>query len=142
MDIEEFVNSFNDIIPYSFEIKIGGRRASHIKNDKNFISEDNRKGRVYFYYSKHLLGEKVEYMPIQEMNLPIELVVECSYPHNLLWEKRSDMTNKLWTTFEVRLLNDENKQFGFISIDLNASGDIKYKFCSYYNDDATHEIIQ
>lgn len=77
------------------------------------------------------------------MNVPIGVSIECNYPHRLKWEKSSKTTNKEKTDFQVRLLKEnEDRQFGYVSLDLTPAGDLENKFCSYYNEDGTRTITQ
>lgn len=143
MSIEEFVNQFDDVIPHKFHIQIGGSRANDIKTDKSKASKDNYKGKLYPYYKKGLTGTEVDYIPIEEIDVPIRLEIQCNYPHRLKWEGSSKTTNKERVEFEVRLLKEnEDRQFGYVSLDLTPSGDLSHKFCSFYNEDGTREIMQ
>ena len=143
MNIEEFLNIFNDIIPYKFQLKIGGARANAIISNKELISYKNRKGKSYPFYRKNLLGANTDYISLDELDVPIELTIQCSHPHILKWEKKSKSTNKEITHFKVRVLNEEaSRQLGYLSLDLTPAGDIDHKFCSFYNEDGTHEIMQ
>lgn len=143
MSIEEFLNIFDDMIPYKFQLKIGGTRSKSIIYDKEFISSENRKGKIYPFYKKSLLGTVTEYIPLEKVDVPIDLTIQCSHPHTIKWEKRSTSTNKEGVHFQVRILNeDNNRQIGFLLLDLTPAGDIYHKFCSFYNENGTHEIIQ
>ena len=46
----------------------------------------------------------------------------------------------LGTQYKNRILTDEDRQVGFIMLDLNKAGDIDSKYCSYYNEEGTHNI--
>ena len=143
MKIEKFLNNFNDIITYKFQLKIGGNKANDIISNKELISYENRKGKIYPFYRKNLMGTTTDYVPLNKVNAPIELTIQCSHPHVLKWEKKSQSTNKKISNFEVRILNeDTDRQFGFLSLDLTPAGDIYHKFCSFSNEDRTHVIIQ
>lgn len=143
MSIEEFVRQFEDVIPYKFTIKIGGARASEIKTDKSKATSKNFKGKLYPYYKGELTGTKTDYIPLEEINVPIGVSIECNYPHRLKWEKSSKTTNKEKTDFQVRLLKEnEDRQFGYVSLDLTPAGDLENKFCSYCNEDGTREVSQ
>lgn len=143
MSIEEFVHQFEDVIPYRFSLKVGGNRIEDIKIDKTKISSKNHKGKLYPFYKKEVVGTTKDYIPFEEVNVPISFQIQCDYPHRLKWEKFSKTTNKERTEIEVRLLHEmENRQFGYVSLDLNSAGDMTEKFCSYYNADGTHEIMQ
>ena len=143
MNIEEFLKIFNDIIPYKFQLKIGGTRSDMIVSDKELISDKNRKGKRYPFYKKNLMGTTTEYISLDKIDVPIELKIQCSHPHILKWEKKCKSTNKERTNFQVRILNeDASRQLGYLSLDLTQAGDIDYKYCSFYNEDGTHEIMQ
>lgn len=143
MNIEEFLNNFNDIIFYKFTLKIGGSRANSIITNNELISSKNRKGKLYPFYKKNLSGTTTDYVLIQELDIPIELTIECSHSHILKWEKEPKSTNKTITNFQVRLLNeDKSRQIGYLSLDLTPAGDIEHKYCSFYNDEGTHMITQ
>lgn len=122
---------------------MGGARASEIKTDKSKATSKNFKGKLYPYYKREVTGTKTDYIPIEEMDVPIGVSVECNYPHRLKWEKSSKTTNKEKTDFQVRLLKEnEDRQFGYVSLDLTPAGDLFSKFCSYYNEDGTRTITQ
>lgn len=143
MNIEEFLNAFNDIISYKFQLKIGGKKSESIISNKELVSSKNRKGKSYPFYKKGLLGTTTDYTPLDELDIPIELTIQCSYPHTLKWEKKSKSTNKGRIAFQVRILNEDgSRQLGYLSIDLTPAGDIDHKFCSFYNENGTREIIQ
>lgn len=143
MNIETFLNIFNDIIPYKFQLKIGGIKSNAIISNKELISSQNRKGRSCPFYRKSLLGTATDYISLEKLDMPIELTIQCSYPHTLKWEKSSKSTNKERTSFQVRILSENaSKQLGYLSIDLTPAGDIDHKFCCFYNEDGTHEIMQ
>lgn len=143
MNIDEFLNIFNDIIPYKFQLKIGGIKSNTIISNKELISSQNRKGKSYPFYRKSLLGTTTDYIPLEKIDVPIELTIQCSHPHTLKWERASKSTNKKSTHFQARILTeDASRQLGYLSIDLTPAGDINHKFCSFYNEDGTHEIMQ
>lgn len=143
MNIEEFVHMFDDVIPHRFKLKIGGKKASRITNNKDFISYENRKGKVYSADKQTLLGTTTEYIPLEKIDFPIELSIECTHPHYVKWEKIASSTNKERTSFQARVLSqDFKRQYGYLSLELTAAGDIDHKFCSFANTDGTHEIMQ
>lgn len=147
MNIEEFINMFDDIIPYKFKLKVGGLKSDSITTDKNLISYNNRKGKVYPFYRKNSFGMITDYapdyIPLEEFDIPVELDVVCLHPHSLKWENMPKSTNKKWTEFSVRILNEEkNKQYGYLSLHLTSAGDIDHKFCSFSNEDGTRELQQ
>ena len=70
MNIVDFLNRFNDVISYSFELSIGGLTSDDIKVNKDLISVDNFKGKmIRFYETKY--GKMVKYVPINTISLPI-----------------------------------------------------------------------
>ena len=44
MSIEEFLKQFNDIIPFSFNLRVGGARTNLIKTDDTDLN-----GYTYYY---------------------------------------------------------------------------------------------
>ena len=143
MSIEEFLKIFNDIIPYKFQLKIGGTKSDMIISDKELISANNRKGKSYPFYKKNPIGTTTEYISLDKINVPIELTIQCPHSHVLKWESKPESTNKKSTSFRVRILNDDaSRQLGYLSLDLTKAGDIDHKFCSFSNEDGTHEIMQ
>lgn len=143
MKIEEFVQQFDDIIPYKFDIKLGNSSINEVKKDKSKASSKNFKGKMYPYYKKEITGTAMDYIPMEEVNVPIKLSIQCDYPHRLKWEKFSKTTSKEFTELSVRLLKEnEDRQIGYVSLQLNQSGDLKHKFCSYCNENRTREIMQ
>ena len=57
MNIEEFLNIFNDIIPYKFQLKIGGIKANTIISNKELISSQNRKGKKLSVLQKRFIRD-------------------------------------------------------------------------------------
>ena len=143
MNVEEFLSTFHDIIPYKFQLKVGGKKANAILPNKEFISYKNRKGKSYLLYRKKLLETTIDYIPLDEVDVPIELTVQCFHPHVLKWEEKSQSTNKERTHFQVRILNENtSRQLGYLSLDLTPAGDIEHKFCTFSNEEGTHKIMQ
>lgn len=143
MHIEDFLSNFNDIIPFQFKLEIGGSRASSIITDKKLISDINRKGKLYPFYTKNIHGVETKYIPLEKFDTPIKLSIEYPYPHYLKWEIKASSTKKEWTRFEVRILSRRDlKQLGYLALDLTPAGDIGHKYCSYYNANGSHEIVQ
>jgi len=140
MVIEEFLKQFNDIIPFEFKLKIGGSRANMVISDDEHKSYNNFKGKMFPLKKIEQCKQVTEYIPLEEMDAFLDLKVECSYPHHLYWEERPKSTKKKYQHFVVRILNDDNKQVGFLMLDLNKAGDIDRKYCSFFNDDGTHNI--
>lgn len=140
MSIEEFLKQFDDIIPFEFKLKIGGSRSNMIISDDKYKSYNNFKGKMFPLKKIEQCKQVTEYIPLEEMDAFLDLKVECSYPHHLYWEERPKSTKKNYQHFVVRILNDDNKQVGFLMLDLNKAGDIDRKYCSFFNEDGTHNI--
>ncbi len=142
MNLEEFLNGFKDVIPFGFNLKIGGPKACAIKTNKELISSRNRKGKCFTYY-KDNVGQSVSYRPIDEVVLPIELTIQCQHPHAVLEENLPKTINKIPQQILVRVLSeDRSRQIGCLILDLTAAGDISRKFQSFYNEDGTRHITQ
>lgn len=150
MNIVEFVSKFSDLIPYQFELNIGGKMKDEIVIDKSFISEDNFKGKMI---PSRKENEKL--VPVQKISLPIDyqfqvddsieeyfVVYDKTGKHGIATFNPVDMTSKSGTQQVIRLLNGEGNEFGNIQLMLNASGDITTKICSYTNSDSTHFVRQ
>ena len=83
MSIKEFLKQFNDIILYKFQLKIGGARSNMIISDEGHKSYSNFKGKMYPFYKRELFESTTEYIPLEEMDVHLDLTIECSYPHKL-----------------------------------------------------------
>ena len=140
MSIEEFLKQFNDIIPFSLNLRVGGARTNLIKTDDEHKSYSNFKGRMYPFYKKDITGVTTEWVPLEEIDAHLDLIITCPYPHTFKWEECPKSTKKSSQHFVVRILTDEDRQVGFIMLDLNKAGDIDRKYCSYYNENVTHNI--
>ena len=141
MNIEEFLKNFNDIIPFTFQLKIGGELSNMIVTDKEFISRKNRKGRKYPL--NNIIKATAEYVSLDKIEIPVDLRINCSHRNFFKWEKKPRVIGDENVDFEVRVLSeDQTKQLGYLSLELTPAGDISHKFCSYYNEDGTHRITQ
>lgn len=148
MNIAEFVSRFSDLIPYQFELSVGGKRKDEIVIDKNYISENNFKGKMIPSEKKN--GNLV---PIQDVSLMINFKFKAEdplEPYFIVYDKTGeygtasfnlvDMTHKDGSKHFIRILNGEGRQVGCIELELNASGDITHKMCLYKNLNSTHEV--
>lgn len=144
MNIEEYLEKFKDIIPFNFQLIIGGPSSNAIIRDKKLISNENREGKKYpIYDEEDFLDPTVEYVPINEIDMQLELAIQCAHSHYLKWENKPESTNKETTEFKVNILNEKsNNKLGLLHLNLTEAGDISKIFCTYYNEDMTHEIIQ
>ena len=141
MSIEEFLKQFKDVIPWEFELKVGGSRSNVIVNDKEFISYDNWKGKVCPFYNKSLLEPTKKYVPLEELDLQIKVIIKCPYPYVLYWYDKSESTKRKNTDFRAKITSEDGtKDLGYLSLDLTPAGDIKTKYCVFYNEDKTHEV--
>lgn len=143
MSIEEFLKNFNDIIPFTFQLKIGGESSNMIVTDKEFISRKNRKGRKCPSDCNNIFKVTTGYVSLDKMEIPVDLRVNCLHRNFFKWEEKPRVIGDENVNFEVRILSeDKTKQLGYLSLDLTPAGDISHKFCSYYNEDGTHKITQ
>jgi len=150
MNVTEFISEFSDLIPYQFQLSIGGKRKEEIVVDKNLVSKDNFKGKMI-----PSTKEKGKLVPLQNVSLPINYKFNVdnslkgySIVYDIPGECRYEsfnpihMTKKDGTRHCIRILNETGCQVGCIQLELNASGDIKSKTCSYTNLNLTHEVLQ
>ena len=142
MSIEEFLKQFKDVIPWEFELKVGGSRSNVIINDKEFISYKNWKGKVCPFYKKSLVEPTKKYVPLEELDLQIKVMIKCPYPHGLYWYDKSETTKRKDTDFQVKITSEDGKrELGYLSLNLTPAGDIESKHCVFYNEDNTHEVV-
>ena len=143
-----FFDEFNNIVPYSIKVNIGKNKS--FKTDENKKSSSNHKGKVVEFYKraetleeleKYGLGNYIEYLPAEQVSMPIEIQVvsdECLIP---LFEKTSRYTNKQKTNHKIRIFNSDKAQVGYVSLALTPSGDIEEKTSFYESDDRTEKIM-
>ncbi len=146
MDVKEFIEKFNDIIPYSLKVEVGGEKKDFIISGKVEKNQNNFKGKVYPFYKKDV-GTK--YVPTETVSLPIDIKVTCSDAEKIVFDGENYgeyETNPTIKTSKdniekiIRIINKKGKQIGCIIISFNASGDITSKTCFYENSLGTHEI--
>lgn len=148
MNILEFISKFDDVIPYTLELNIGGSKKKDMITNKDLISRENFKGKMVPFYEMKFGKREVKYVPANEISLPINIKVDCD--GIVLFDAEGEVrhvrenpitkTNKDWTRHTIRLINEEGKQYGCIMLLLNSSGDIREKTCFYHNKDFTHEL--
>ncbi len=146
MDVKEFIEKFNDIIPYSFKVEVGGEKKDFIISGKAEKNDNNFKGKVYPFYKKDV-GTK--YVPTETVPLSIDIKVTCADAEKIVFDGENYgeyETNPTIKTGKdniekiIRIINKNGKQIGCIIISFNASGDIKSKTCFYENSLGTHKI--
>ncbi len=152
MNIYEFVSRFDDVIPYDVEITIGGRKAKEVIYDKSKKSSKNYRGKMYPFYEKGTRYADSKYLNAEDISLPIDIKVNCDQAKFITFDDKKDYeaklvnpiryTNKKSTDHQIRIMDTQNRQIAYIDLRLNESGDIKERFCSYRNEDGTHEIMR
>lgn len=141
MDVKSYIEMFDDVIPFTFKLTLKPRGV--IEKNKAYVSSKNFKGKAFVTSHSTILGEKKEYTPIDNIKVPIEIEIDYPFSHQTVWESKQDTTNKGSRSFVVRILScDNQRQLGFMSLDITPAGDVKRKYCSYYNQEGTHQIVQ
>lgn len=138
------LEEFKDIIPYAVSVSVGGSRANMSRNSDN-KSYVNFKGKMYPYTRKPKTLEELAngvpaYVLAQEISLPIKVSLVDGEDLSMVVEQTSPYTNKKSTQHTARIFNKDGKQIGYVSIDLNAAGDITRKTCFYENAEDTHNL--
>ena len=143
-----FFDEFNHIVPYFVKVNVGKNKQFRIDVDKKSYS--NHKGKMIAFYKKaktieelekHGLGEYMEYLPAEQVSIPINIQVTSEEKLIPIFEKTSQYTNKEKTSHEIRIFNQNNKQVGYVSISLTPSGDIYNKTSFYESSDKTESIM-
>ena len=143
-----FFDEFNHIVPYFVKVNVGKNTQFRIDVDKKSYS--NHKGKMIAFYKKaktieelekHGLGEYMEYLPAEQVSIPINIQVTSEEKLIPIFEKTSQYTNKEKTSHEIRIFNQNNKQVGYVSISLTPSGDIYNKTSFYESSDKTESIM-
>lgn len=138
------LEEFKDIIPYAVSVSVGGSKANMSRNSDN-RSYANFKGKMYPNNRKPQTLEELangvpQYVMAQDISLPIKVSLVDGEDLTMVVEKTSPYTNKKSTEHNARIFNKDGKQIGYVSIDLNAAGDITSKTCFYENPEDTHNI--
>ncbi len=152
MNIFEFINRFDDMIPYEIEVVIGGNLANKFKEEEEQKCRENYRGKMYPVNDTSAIEDntiKLDYKPAQELSLPIKILVKTNPSYIVLNESKQSLgfnenithTNKEWTSHTLRLINSNNSQVGCIMIDLNQSGDVRHQTCFYESYSGKHEIM-
>ena len=144
-----YIDDFKDVIPFYVRITIGKDRQ--FINDSCKKNSKNYKGKMVNFYKKATTVEEMsqyglegymEYLPVEEVSLPIEVSIICTKDDvTIRTEKTSKFTEKKFTTHEFRLFDKDNNQVGFTSVIITPAGDIDSLYCSYNNCNLTHELV-
>lgn len=142
-----FFDEFNSITPYFVRVNVG--KNKQFKIDPTKKSHSNHQGKLVAFYKKaktleelqkYGLGEYVEYLPSEQVSMPINIQVVSDGQITPVFEEGSDYTNKKSTRHTIRIFNNNKAQVGCIFISLTPSGDIYEKTC-FYNGPSRNEQI-
>ena len=143
-----FFDEFNHIIPYFLNVNVG--KNKRFKTDANKKSYSNYKGKMVAFYKKaktleelekYGFGEYIEYLPAEQVSMPIDIQVVSDEDLIPIFEKSSKYTNKERTSHDIRIFNRDKVQVGYVSISLTPSGDIDEKTSFYESPDGTEKIM-
>lgn len=143
-----FFDEFNHIVPYFIKVNIGKNKS--FKTDANKKSCSNHKGKMVAFYKKaktleelekYGLGEYIEYLPAEQVSMPIDIQVVCDENITPIFEKSSKYTNKEITHHDIRIFNSNKVQIGYVCLSLIPSGDIDEKTSFYESPDGTEKIM-
>lgn len=143
-----FFDEFKSIVPYSVKVNVG--KNKQFKTDANKKSGANYKGKMVAVYKKaktleeiekYGLGEHIEYVPAEQVSMPIDIQVISDEKLTPVFEKTSKYTTKEETEHSIRIFNSDKNQVGYVSFLLTPSGDIDEKTSFYRSPDRTEEIM-
>lgn len=143
-----FFDEFNHIIPYFIRVSVG--KNKQLKTDSNKKSYTNHKGKMVAFYKKaktleelekYGLGEYMEYLPAEQVSMPIDIQVTSDEKLTPIFERSSKYTNKERTNHDIRIFNSDKIQVGYVSLSLTPSGDIDEKTSFYESPDGTEKIM-
>lgn len=143
-----FFDEFNHIVPYFVRVNVGKNKP--FKNDPTKKSHTNHKGKTVAFYKKaktleelekYGSGEYIEYLPAEQVSMPIDIQVASDENITPIFEKSSKYTNKEITYHDIRLFNSDKDQVGYVSFSLTPSGDINQKTSFYESPDGTEKIM-
>jgi len=142
-----FFDEFNHIVPYFVKVNVG--KNKQFKTDANKKGYSNHKGKMVAFYKKaktleelekYGLGEYMEYLPAEQVSMPIDIQVTSDEKLAPVFEESSKYTNKERTRHRIRLFNTNKTQVGYVSLSLTPSGDIDEKTSFYGSPDGTEHI--
>lgn len=135
-----FFDEFNGIVPYFVKVNVGKNRQ--FKTDPNKKGYSNHKGKLVYNKAKTLeelekygLGEYIEYLPAEQVSLPIDIQVTSPENISTKVEETSKFTNRNITSHNIRIYDANKNQVGYTSIDITPAGDITHKYSSYESHD-------
>lgn len=143
-----FFNEFNHVVPYFVKVNVG--KNKQFKTDVSKKSAVNHQGKMVAFYKraktvedleKHGLGEYIEYLPAQEVSMPIDIQITADEQVTPVFEEHSKYTDKKITNHRIRIFNKDKVQVGCAFVHLTPAGDIDSKTCFYQNPDKTEEIM-
>ncbi len=143
-----FFDEFKDIVPYFVKVSVGKNRQ--FKTDPNKRSYSNYKGKMIAVsvkprtleeMQKYGLGGHTEYLPAEQLSLPIDIQVSSNENLTIVFEKTSKYTNKERSHHDIRIFNSDKAQVGYVSFTLTPSGDIPEKTSFYESSDETERIM-
>lgn len=143
-----FLDEFNHIVPYFVKVNVG--KNKQFKTDVTKKSYSNHNGKMIAFYKKaktieelkeYGLGEYMEYLPAEQVSMPIDIQVTSDEKITPVFEESSKYTNKKRTRHQIRIFNPNNAQVGYVSLSLTPSGDIDEKTSFYESPDETEKIM-
>lgn len=143
-----FFDEFNRVVPYFIKVSVG--KNKQFKTDPNKKSYTNHKGKMVAFYQKaktleelekYGLGEYMEYLPAEQVSMPIDIQVTSDEKLTPIFEEFSKYTNKQNTHHRIRIFNSDNIQVGCVFLSLTPSGDIADKTSFYDSPDGTEKIM-
>lgn len=142
-----FFDEFNQIVPYFVKVTIG--KNKQLKTDTTKKSYSNHKGKMVAFYKKsktledlekYGVGEHVEYLPVEQVSMPIDIQVTSDENLMPIFEETSKYTDKKRTSHTIRIFNSNKAQVGYVSISLTPAGDIDRKTCFYESPNGAERI--
>lgn len=143
-----FFDEFNRVVPYFIKVSVG--KNKQFKTDPNKKSHTNHKGKMVAFYKKaktleelekYGFGEHMEYLPAEQVSMPIDIQVTSDEEITPIFEESSQYTNKEMTHHRIRIFNSDKIQVGYVSLSLTPSGDIDNKTSFYDSPDGTEKIM-
>ncbi len=143
-----FFDEFNHVVPYFIKVSVG--KNKQFKTDLSKKSSTNHKGKMIAFYKKvktleelekYGLGEYIEYLPAEQVSMPIDIQIISDEKLTPIFEKSNNYTNKERTEHDIRIFNSDKTQVGYVSLSLTPSGDINKKTSFYESPDETEKIM-
>lgn len=137
-----FFDEFNQIVPYFVKVTVG--KNKQFKTDVSKKGYANHKGKMIAVYrkaktleelEKYGLGEYMEYLPAEQVSLPIDVQITSPESISAKVEETSEFTNRNNTSHSMRIYDINKNQVGYTSIGITPAGDITHKYSSYESHD-------